>query len=79
MKFKLLIEDCSCSFCYILSFKILNNVDKTEIFLFSERWFVSEWEFIVKNMIAIVKWVADKNDLNCKCINDINIKKMLYY
>ena len=79
MRFELLIEDCSCLFCCTLSFEVLNDVDETEIFLFLEKWFVSKWEFVIEDMIAIIKWVADESDLNCKCINNVDVKKMLYY
>ena len=63
----------------MLSSEVLNNVDETEIFLFSERWSVSEWEFVVEDMIAIVKQITDESDSNCKCTNNVDAKKMLHY
>ena len=74
-----MIEDCSYLFCYTSSSEVLNDVDETEISLFSERWFISEWEFVVEDIIAIVKQIINESDLNCKCINDVDTKKMLHY
>ena len=79
MKFELLIKDCCYSFCCILSSEVLNDVDKTEIFLFSERWSVSEWKFVIENMIVIVKQIVDESNSNCKCINNVNTKMIFYY
>ena len=79
MRFELLIEDCSCLFCYILSFKVLNNINEIKISLFLKRQSVLEWEFIVKDIIAIIKWIVNESNLNCKYTNNINAKKMFYY
>ena len=79
MRFELLMKNHSWLFCCTLFFEVLNDINETEIFLSLKRWFVSEWEFIIKNMIAIIKQIIDESDSNCKYTNNINIKKMLYY
>ena len=79
MRFELSIENHSCLFYYMSFFEVLNDVNEIEIFLFSERWFVFKWEFVIENMIAIIKWIINESDSNCKCINNVDAKMMLHY